>query len=106
MLGLTATPHSFSSDDLESTRKLADQGDAKAQYRLGVFYNGEGVPKDYVLAYMWVNLSLAEDNNIKAKESIDNLEKEMTPEQIEEAQKLSREWFNKRNNLIKVEQNN
>ena len=88
-------------------RKSADQGDAFAQHNLGLcYYNGEGVPKDYVLAYMWVNLSLAEDNNIKAKESIDNLEKEMTPEQIEEAQKLSREWFNKRNNLIKAEQNN
>ena len=50
--------------------------------------------KDYVLAYMWFNLSLAEDNNAEAKESIDTLEKEMTQEQIEEAQQLSREWLN------------
>ena len=53
---------------------------------------------------MWLNLSLAEDNitsakkligafEKKAKEIIDTLEEEMTPEQIEEAQKLSRDWF-------------
>jgi RecA/RadA recombinase len=35
-------------------RPLAEQGDATAQYNLGVFYdNGLGVPQDRVSAYMW-----------------------------------------------------
>ena len=35
----------------------AEQGDADAQYNLGVMYeNGDGVPQDYVRAHMWVNL--------------------------------------------------
>ena len=133
MLGLTVVPYCFSSDGLESTRKLAEQGDSSAQFSLGWFYYygyvvpkdykeavkwyrksaeqgnveaqrwlgacycyGKGVPKDYVFAYMWFNLSLAEDDQI-SKQEIDTLEEEMTPEQIEEAQKLSREWFNKKN---------
>ena len=78
-------------------RKSAEQGDEFAQYGLGFCYKeGKGVSKDYVQAYMWFNLSLAEIDNASVKETIDNLEKEMTREQIEEAQKLSREWFNKK----------
>jgi TPR repeat protein len=35
-------------------RLAAEQGHAKAQYNLGLmYYNGEGVPEDYVIAYMW-----------------------------------------------------
>jgi TPR repeat protein len=42
-------------------RPLAEQGDANAQYKLGVFYdNGLGVPQDKVRAYMWLNLSAAQ----------------------------------------------
>ena len=41
-------------------RFAADQGDASAQYALGLMYgNGRGVPHDYVSAYMWFNLSAA-----------------------------------------------
>jgi TPR repeat protein len=41
-------------------RSLADQGDAQAQYNLGVIYaGGRGVPQNYVLAHMWFNLSAA-----------------------------------------------
>jgi len=56
-----------------------------------MYYNGEGVAKDYVLAYMWFNLASAQDYD-KAKDSIKILEEKMTPDQIEEAQKLSREF--------------
>ena len=35
-------------------RKAADQGDADAQYNLGVMYdNGQGVPQDYAAAVSW-----------------------------------------------------
>jgi len=39
-------------------RPLADQGTAAAQNSLGFMCDtGRGVPKDYVLAYMWSNLA-------------------------------------------------
>ena len=40
--------------DFTSTKKLAEQGDARAQYNLGVKYdNGEGVIEDDKLAVEW-----------------------------------------------------
>ena len=43
---------------LRLIRPLAEQGNANAQYILGVFYNnGLGVPQDYVRSYMWLNLA-------------------------------------------------
>ena len=73
-------------------RKAAEQGLARAQGNLGAMYSrGEGVPKDFVTAYMWRNLAAAQGDEI-AKKGRDALEKDMTPAQIAEAQKLSREW--------------
>ena len=46
---------------LRFIRPLAEQGDASAQYNLGVLYdNGLGVPQDKVRAYMWFTLSAAQ----------------------------------------------
>jgi TPR repeat protein len=71
---------------------LAEQGDAAAQYNLGVMYGkGQGVPRDDVLAYMWFNLAAAQgDPNGKGLRDL--VAKSMTREQIAEAQKLAREW--------------
>ena len=58
------------------------------------YYNGKGVPQDEVSAHAWFNFSSAnafED----ASENRDEIAKNMTPEQLAEAQKLSREWFEK-----------
>ena len=73
-------------------RMAAEQGDAEAQYNLGLMYaSGLGVPEDYVLAYMWWNLAAA--SGVKdAAENRDRISKEMSSSQIEEAQRLSREW--------------
>jgi uncharacterized protein len=74
-------------------RKAAEQGHAKAQFNLGVMYKkGQGVPQDYAQAYMWVNLAAAKglENAVKTR---DNLVKKLTPSQIEEGQKLAREWI-------------
>ena len=77
-------------------RKAAEQGDASAQADLGTMYdNGEGVPKDYVTAYMWRNLAAAQGDE-SGKKGRDALETLMTPAQIAEAQKLSREWKSKK----------
>ena len=72
--------------------KAAEQGDADAQNMLGLMYaNGEGVPKDSVLAYLWWNLAAAQGLK-SAKRNLGKIEKIMTREQIAEAQRLSREW--------------
>src|SRR5215813_2876010 len=73
-------------------RPLAEQGDATAQYTLGVFYdNGLGVPQDHISAYMWLNLSAAQGRD-GAAAFRDLIARRMTPAQIAEAQKLAREW--------------
>ena len=73
---------------------LAEQGNASAQYNLGVMYdNGQGVPQDYVLAHMWWNLSGS--NGFKDAVTNRNIvEKKMSKQKIEEAQELAR---NRRN---------
>jgi uncharacterized protein len=39
---------------LRLIRPLADQGDASAQYNLGLMYaNGQGAPQDYAAAVRW-----------------------------------------------------
>jgi TPR repeat protein len=41
-------------------RAAAEQGFPPAQYMFGLLYDkGQGVPQDYVLAYMWVTLGVA-----------------------------------------------
>jgi TPR repeat protein len=73
-------------------RPLAEQGDASAQYNLGVFYdNGLDVPQDRVSAYMWFSLSAAQGKE-GAATFRDLIARRMTPAQIAEAQKLAREW--------------
>ena len=73
-------------------RPLAEQGDANAQYNLGVLYdNGLGVPQDKVRAYMWFTLSASQGRD-GAAAFRDLIARRMTPAQIAEAQKLAREW--------------
>ena len=77
---------------LRLIRPLAEQGDANAQYNFGVFYdNGLGVPQDKVRAYMWFNLSAAQGRE-GAAAFRDLIARRMSPAQIDEAQKLAREW--------------
>ena len=83
-------------DDVEAVRwyrLAAEQGHAGAQWLLGSMYGrGDGVPADNVLAYMWFYLS-ADQGNGSALEDMDLIEQRMTPEQIAEAQRRSREWI-------------
>ncbi len=76
---------------LREFRPLAEQGDRVVQMALSsMYYNGWGVPQDYVLAHMWANLSASQ--GIEAAVSAREIaEEEMTTEQIAEAQKLARE---------------
>jgi uncharacterized protein len=73
-------------------RKAADQGLGDAQFNLGLLYaKGQGVPRDDVQAYMWFELSAAQDDR-SAVSNRDATTRRMTPEQIAEAQKLARKW--------------
>jgi len=73
-------------------RLAAEQGFAKAQFAMGAMYfEGQGVSKDYVLAHMWWNLSTSNGH----KSAIHNrniVEKKMSKQQIEKAQRLARNW--------------
>ena len=82
-------------DDKEAIkwyRLSAKQGYAYAQSNLGVMYtNGQGVLQDYVLAHMWWNIcgSGGKQGCVKFRKKVEN---KMTPQQIEEAQRLARNW--------------
>ena len=85
-------------DDAEAVRwyrLAAEQGDATAQNNLGVAYNnGEGVPQDYVLAHMWLNVAAATGHE-NARKARENVAANMTREQIAAAQARAREWANR-----------
>jgi hypothetical protein len=56
-----------------------------------MYAKGQGVPQDYVSAHMWWNLS-GSNGYEDAVENRNIVEKKMTPSQIEEAQRLARNW--------------
>ena len=71
-------------------RKAADQDHALAQWNLARCYlNGSGVEKDYTQAYAWFNLAgkTVED----ARKGRDQLERKMSPEQVDAGQKRTQE---------------
>jgi TPR repeat protein len=76
-------------------RLAADQGYYAARHELGLMYfEGKGVPQDYVTAYMWLNLAAArspagETNAVEARDLIAGM---LTKAQIAEGQKLERQW--------------
>ena len=73
-------------------RLSAEQGDAEAQNYLGmVYYQGQGVTQDYVLAHMWANLG-ASNGSKDAIKGRNIVEKKMTPQQIEKAKEMARNW--------------
>lgn len=73
--------------------KAAEQGHADAQNALGLMYRYHvaNVPQDLVIAYMLWNLSAA-GGNAKAVAQRASVARQMTQEQIDEAQVLSRTW--------------
>ena len=76
-------------------RLAAEKGVSLAQFNLGWMYaNGEGVIQNVVIAHMWYNIA-ARDGNEDVKKSRDIVIKQMTSEQIAEAQELARECIKK-----------
>ena len=72
--------------------RAAEQGNAAGQNHLGLMYfKGEGVPQDYVQSYKWAYLA-AEQGLEPAIQALPMLEEVMSPAQIQEAERLAREW--------------
>jgi uncharacterized protein len=60
-LALPLAPCFADSPSFAETRANAEQGDAKAQYKLGLMYQeGEGVPKNYAEAVKWYRKAAAQ----------------------------------------------
>jgi len=73
-------------------RKAAEQGYALAQFNLGGMYlEGNGVTKDYVQSYMWFKLAVSGGYKDAVK-ILETLKSKMSPNQIEEALRLSKEF--------------
>jgi TPR repeat protein len=56
-----------------------------------MYARGQGVPRDLTLAYMWLSLAAARGDAV-ASEHRGRLAAAMTPEQIAEAERLTRAW--------------
>lgn len=85
-----------SAEAMKWYRKAAEQGHAEAQFNLGsMFANGQGVPKDYTQSYFWFNLVASRESgeeNRKASAARGRVAKQLTREQLQEAQRLAGEW--------------
>jgi TPR repeat protein len=80
---------------LKWSTEAAEQGDANAQALLGrMYWQGQGVLEDYTEAYKWA--LLAGMNGYDAQSFKEALRKEMTPSQIDEAQRRAKDFLAKR----------
>ena len=87
--------------EISSIISKAEQGDAEAQYNLGVMsVKGEGILQDYIKGYAWYNLTASRGHE-NAKKNRDIILKKMPPSQIKEGQKLFRELYDKIYNQAK-----
>jgi len=80
---------------LEQMRQSAEQGNADAQLEMGILYEfGYNMPKNSVTALAWY-LRSAEQGNALAVKRSDQLKSHMTPDEIDAANKLSKELMTK-----------
>jgi len=84
--------------------KAANQGNVYRSRHGQMYYSGEGVPKDYVLSHMWLNLRPADCLAVLGLRFFGTPSSrcgtcliEMTREQVADAQRLAREWKANRN---------
>lgn len=74
--------------------RAAENGSADAQFAVGQYYFdglGYGYKRDYLQSYIWYSRASAQGNE-EARSMIETLESEMTPLQVDEAQRLARDW--------------
>jgi hypothetical protein len=81
-------------------RKAAEQGDAKAQFNLGVMYaKGQDVKKTLLAAYAWFTIAVANGYTYTAKKKA-IVAKLLTPAQTAQAEPYARELIEKNPKLI------
>ena len=94
--GQTAWQAGQHAEALAQWRAAARTGDGNAMLALGrAFVNGLGVPQDYILAHMWLNLAAGRGSAEAARER-DALAANMVPQHIAEAQERARAWLSGR----------
>ena len=76
--------------DLDAVRDAAEQGDAKAQFVLGMMYaTGRGAPFDYIQAHVWLSLGASQQHSKAIKER-KFVAARMTLTQIAQAREMAR----------------
>jgi len=87
-------------------RKAAEQGDGRSQLALALIYaKGRGVQVDHVMAYAWALVAQATgDQSSKdlTKKAVDEIQKQLTPAQVLQAQQLASSWWTSHPNGTKM----
>ncbi len=79
--------------ELENIEMAAPMGAADTFYEMGLKYSaGKGVDTDLVSAHKWFNLA-ALNGNREALQYRAELAREMSPQDVSEAQRQAREWL-------------
>ena len=92
-LGLNQTVCADDASDFRQTLQLAEQGNAKAQFVLGLMYHiGQGVRQDYAEALRWYRQA-AEQGNAKAQFNLGAMYH--NGQGVRRNFHLSKEWFGK-----------
>ena len=92
-LGLVQAAWADNVPDFKETFQVAKQGNAKAQYNLGVMYeNGRGVRQDYIQAVQWYRKA-AEQGIAQAQYNLGLMYAK--GEGVRRDHKIAKEWFGK-----------
>ena len=88
-------------DKTEALKWFLDAANKKhvtAQFRLGSIYqNGYGVPQDDITAYAWYGIAAA--GGVKSAEKLrDEIQSQLSPEELEQARRLSKDLWEKHGN--------
>ena len=97
-IGLEAAKNEDCKTALRILPAFAEEGFGDAQLALGgIYFRGICIPQNYILAYMWVSISIVmlEEGPVKhaAITARDLTAAKMYPADIGQAQKLAKEWF-------------
>ena len=78
---------------METIEAAAQSGAADALFELGMLYaTGKEIAADLVVAHKWFNLAALRGNKEALQHRIE-VAREMSAEQIDEAQRAAREWL-------------
>jgi TPR repeat protein len=79
-------------DAAQGFGEFAARGDHRSQYWLGMmYYEGKGVPRDPLRAYMWLSLA-AERGNRAAGIGLDAVVRRLSEDELGEARAMAADW--------------